>query len=99
LKEEVELQVGVAFDLIAERVRTNYRRVGDRIHESTFEITIRNHKEEDVVVEVLESVGGDWRVLDASHQHEKLSSTQIQFELPVPADGETVLTYTVQVTY
>ena len=98
-KEEVELQVGVAFDLAAERVRINYRRVGDRVHESTFEITIRNHKEADVVVEVLESVGGDWRVLDASHQHEKLSSTQIQFELPVPADGETVLTYTVQVTY
>jgi len=97
--EEVELQVGVAFDLAAERERMNYRRVSDRVHESTFKITIRNHKEEDVVVEVLESVGGDWQVLDANQPYEKLSSTQIRFDLPVPADGEAVLTYKVQVTY
>ncbi len=97
--EEVELQVGAAFDLTAERERTDYRRVGDRVHESTFEITIRNHKDEDVVVEVRETVGGDWRVLSESHPHQKLSSTQIRFDVPVPADGEAVLTYTVQVTY
>jgi len=97
--EEVELQVGVAFDLTAKRVRSDYRRIGDRVHESTFEITLRNHKDEDVVVEVREFVGGDWRVLNESHPHQKLSSTQIRFEVPVPADGQTVLNYTVQVTY
>jgi len=97
--EEVELQIGVVFDLVAERVRTDYRRIGDRGHESTFEITIRNHKDEDVLIEVLERVGGDWRVIDSSHDYTKVSSTEIRFDLPVPADGETVLIYTVRVDF
>ncbi|MFH1841716.1 MAG: DUF4139 domain-containing protein [bacterium] len=97
--EEVELKVGFAFDLAAERIRTNYRRVSERVHESEFALTIRNHKDEDVVVEVVENVGGDWQVLQSSHEYRKLSASQIRFDLTVPADGETVLTYLVQVTY
>jgi hypothetical protein len=97
--EEIELQVGAAFDITAERKRMDYRRVSDRVHESEFQITLRNHKDEDVLVEVTETVGGDWRVIQESHPHEKLSATEIRFDLPVPADGETVLKYRVQVTY
>jgi hypothetical protein len=97
--EEVDLTVGKAFDLVAERVRADYRRVSDRVHRTTWEITLRNHKDEDVVVEVLEQVGGDWEILQSSLPHEKRSAQEIRFEVPVAADGETVLTYTVEVSY
>ncbi|MFO7652879.1 MAG: DUF4139 domain-containing protein [Candidatus Krumholzibacteriia bacterium] len=99
LDETVELHVGSAFDVVAERVQTDYRRVGDRVHRTSWEITLRNHKDEDVTVEVREQVGGDWEVLSASHEHRKTSATELVFKVPVPADGESRLAYTVQVTY
>jgi len=97
--ETVELRVGKAFDLVAERVRQDYHRVSDRVHQTTWKISLRNSKDEDVTVEVRESVGGDWDVLRSSLPHEKVSAQEILFRVPVPADGETELTYTVQVTY
>ena len=97
--EQVELRVGKAFDLVAERVRQDYRRVSDRVHQTTWEITLRNRKEEGVTIEVLERVGGEWQILRSSVPHEKLSAQEIRFAVDVPADGEAVLTYTVQVTY
>ncbi len=97
--EEVELRVGKAFDLVAERVRQDYRRVSDRVHQTTWEITLRNRKEEAVTIELLERVGGDWQILRSSVPHEKLSAQAIRFAVDVPADDEAVLTYTVQVTY
>jgi len=97
--ERVELEVGTAFDLVAERLQTDYSKIGDRVHRMTYEITLRNHKDEDVTVEVLEQVGGDWEIIRSSLPHEKLSAGEIRFEVPVPADGETVLSYVVQVSY
>ncbi len=97
--EEVGLEVGTAFDLVAERVREDYRRVSDRVHQTTWRITLRNRKDVDVTIEVRERVGGDWQILRGSREHEKLSAEEIRFAVPVPADGESVLTYTVQVSY
>jgi hypothetical protein len=97
--EEVELEVGVAFDLTAERVRTDFQRISDRVYESEFRITLRNHKDEDVVVEVRENVGGDWRIVKANFASTKVSANELRFALPVKARSETVLEYRVQVTY
>ncbi len=97
--EEVELEVGAAFDLTAERVRSDFQRISDRVYESEFKITLRNHKDEDVVVEVLENVGGDWRIVKSNFASTQVSANEIRFDLPVKAHGETVLEYRVQVTY
>jgi hypothetical protein len=91
--------VGYAFDLVAERVRTNSEKLADNLYRTTFEITLRNHRKDDVVVEVSEPVGGFWEVVSASHQHRKVNAAELAFDVPVPADGETVLKYTVQVKY
>jgi hypothetical protein len=98
-KETVELTVGNAFDIVAERVRTKSEKLADNLYRSTFEITIRNHRKDDVVVEVLESVGGYWEVVSESLPHRKVSASELAFDVPVPKDGETILVYTVQVKY
>jgi len=97
--EEVELKVGQAFDIVAERVRRDSKRLADNYYRHTFAITLRNHKSEDVVVEVLEPVGGFWEVVEESIEHRKVNATTLAFDVPVAADGETVLTYTVEVKY
>ncbi len=97
--EEVELKVGQAFDIVAERVRRDSRRLADNLYRHTFEITLRNHKDEDVTVEVVEAVGGYWEVVAESLEHRKLNASTLAYDVPVKADGETVLTYTVEVKY
>ena len=98
-KETVELTVGNAFDLVAERVRTKSEKLADNLYRTTFEITIRNHRQNDVEVEVVETVGGFWEVVAESLPHRKVNAGELAFDVPVPADGETILTYTVQVKH
>ncbi len=56
--ERVELLLGNAFDIVAERRQTEFDKISDRILESAYEIVLRNHKEEAVSVELLEPLGG-----------------------------------------
>lgn len=97
--EEIELRVGKAFDIAAERVRKDYKRVSDRVHRTTWHVVLRNHKTEDVVVEVREAVGGDWSIMDSNQEYEKVSAQEILFRVPVPADGKSTVKYTVEVRY
>jgi len=95
----LRLKVGKAFDIVAERKQMDYQNLGSYVTESEWEIKIRNHKEEDIVVTVLEPVHGEWRIMKSSHTYNKESAHGVSFEVPVAKDGEAVLTYRVRVSY
>ena len=95
--ELVKVTMGNAFDVVAERRQTDYRKLSDNLYEDAFEVTLRNHKESAVAVEVREQVGGDWEMLSNSHPFEKLSTFGVSFSVPVAANGEAKLTYRVRV--
>ncbi|MCC6797023.1 MAG: DUF4139 domain-containing protein [Candidatus Hydrogenedentes bacterium] len=97
--EEVKLRLGNAFDVVAERTQTDFRVVTDQVFESAYEIKIRNHKEFDVVVDVVEELDNDWTILTKSHEFVKKDARTAVFSLPVPKDGETVLTYSVRLSH
>ncbi len=97
--EQIDLTVGNAFDIVAERMQKDYRRISDRVHRATHTITLRNHKDEDVTVHVQEMVGGDWEIVAHTHPYAKLGARALEFVVKVPRDGETVVTYTAQITY
>lgn len=96
--ESVRLYIGNAFDLVGERKQTHFRKIGQRALEETFEITLRNHKEEEVEIRVVEHLfrWSNWEILEASHDYEKLDASTIEFRVEVPADGEAEVTYTVR---
>ncbi|MBF0486145.1 MAG: DUF4139 domain-containing protein [Candidatus Omnitrophica bacterium] len=98
--EDVKLKVGEAFDVVAERNQTAFQQMG-RVYESTWEVTIRNHKKEDIVVNVVEPLSGfsDWEVTTSSFPYKKLNASTLEFEVPVAKDAEAVLTYTVRANY
>ena len=61
--ETIRIRMGNAFDIVAERVQTDFEVLsGEKLHRSSYEVSIRNHKEEDVVVSVVERLTGDWKV-------------------------------------
>lgn len=93
--EEVEVVVGKAFDVVAERKTLESRSLGERSREDSYEIRFRNHKTSAVEIDVKESAWGDWRVTKSSHPSTRKDASTIQFKIPVAPDGETVLTFTV----
>ncbi len=97
--ETVTLRMGQAFDVIGERVQMEYQRIATNVHEAQFEITLRNHKETDIVVDVVEPMPGDWEILRESAEHVKKDANTAIFSMPVEADGEAVLIYRVRVRY
>ena len=105
--KDVRVQSGDAFDVTAERIQTDYNqeqlaplRRGlpsrQRITAS-YRVTVTNAKTDGVTVDVRESHFGTWSVTESSVPAEKLSSTETRFRIRVPAGGQTVLTYTLQV--
>ena len=97
--EQVRLYVGDAFDIVGERVQTDFRVEYDEDWmEESFEITLRNHKDEDVEVRVVEHMFRwvEWKILEESHKHDKTDARTIEFGVPVEANGETTVTYTVR---
>jgi hypothetical protein len=102
--ETVRLKLGDAFDVTADRKQTDFRKLGgdgryNYRFESAYEIKLKNAKDEDVTVKVVEPVPGDWRMLEQSHPHTKAAADTALWNIKVPAKGETVLTYRVEVKY
>jgi hypothetical protein len=95
--ELVKVTMGNAFDVVAERRQTDYRKLADNLFEDAFEVTLRNHKDTAITVEVRETVGGDWEMLSNSYPYEKSSAFTVTFSVPVPANGESKLTYRVRI--
>src|SRR5260370_3292918 len=56
--EEVSVHIGNAFDIVAERKQTDYKRIDNHVWEMEFEITLRNHKDSPITVQVNEPIGG-----------------------------------------
>lgn len=97
--ETVRLRMGNAFDVIGERVQMDYEVISGNVHESEFKIILRNHKEQDIVVDIVEPMPSDWRILSSSMEHEKRDAQTAVFSVPVKADGEATVTYRVRVRY
>lgn len=100
--EDVLIEMGNAFDVVGERKQTDFR-VDTRTRNlwETFEIRLRNHKDETADVVVLENLyrAANWRIEDASQAHKKESSNRIRFDVSIPSEEEKVISYTVHYTW
>jgi len=97
--EEVRLKLGKAFDVIGERIQTDFRSLSDSVTETAFEIKLRNHKAEDVEVDIVEAIPGQWEILESSIPHQKKDACTAIFPVSVPKDGEVRVTYRVLVKW
>jgi hypothetical protein len=97
--ENVKLKIGDAFDIVAEEVQTDYKRITDRVYEQAFEIKIKNRKKEDVVVEVEKYAGYFWEIMDTSIKSEKKDAQTLVFKVPVKANDETTLKLRLRYNY
>ena len=97
--ERIRVKMGEAFDVVADRRQMEWREQGRCGSESSFEIELRNHKQEEVEVEVIEPAAGDWEILQSSHPHTRKDAHTFSFTPRVPAGGKTLVTYRVRVRW
>lgn len=97
--EKVRVKLGDAFDVVGSRKQTDWKKIASDTYEAAFEISLRNHKKENVVVKVIEPIPGDWTMLSSSHEHKKTEAFTAEFNIPVEKDKETKLTYRVRMRF
>jgi hypothetical protein len=97
--EQLRIKMGEAFDVVGDRRQMEWRVTGNCESHSTWEIEVRNRKDEPVEVDVLEPVGGDWTVVESSHAWERMDARTFRFRVAVPARETTKITYRVRVKW
>jgi hypothetical protein len=95
--EEVTLELGQAFDLSAKRRVLQRRKLSSRSEEQRVEITLASGKRAgEVQIEVEERMGrGEWEITQSSLAPERKDADTAVFAVPVAAQAETTLSYTV----
>ena len=102
--EDLRLKLGDAFDITADKKQSDFKkRAGyakyNYAFESEYEVELKNAKTETVEVVVREPIPGDWKMIEASHEHTKVAAGTAEWKIKVPAEGKTVLKYRVLVRY
>src|SRR6266567_3236623 len=76
--------------------QTDYKTIDAHTWEMEFEVTLRNHKDAPITVQVNEPIGGDWEMLSSTYKYTKTAAFAAQFMVPVAKDGTSVLKYRIR---
>jgi len=103
-QEWIEILLGAAFDLAAERKQVRVDRIGKQQLRESYEIIIKNQKSQNVAVSVIENLlyrtsNSNWKIIASSHEYSAKDARSIEFKLNIPAKKETKLTYTVEYSW
>jgi hypothetical protein len=102
--ETVRLMLGYAFDITADRKQTDFKKLAgfgeyNYVFESSYRVELKNGKDEEALVRVVEPMPGDWQIISENHTHKKISSSEAEWHITVPAKGSAELLYRVKVRF
>ncbi len=97
--EKIRIKMGEAFDVVGDRKQMSWKPLGSCVSESSWEISLRNHKDSAVDVEVYEPIGGDWEVTQESLPHTKRDAHTFTFKPHIDTRKDVKITYTVRVRW
>lgn len=101
-KERVRLHLGDAFDVTADKVQSDFKKLKGAtptsyVFESEFTIQLKNAKKEPVAVKVQEPIPGTWEIVSESVKHVKEDAHTASWMIAVPPMESATLTYRVRV--
>jgi hypothetical protein len=99
--EEIRLKAGQVFDIVADRAQTDYKEIAPQQAEMEWTVAIRNWKDEDVTVGVVEivSLARSWEVIEASHEFTKVDAETLRFDVAVGSGQEVTVRYRIRAGY
>lgn len=97
--EKIRINTGNAFDIVVEDNTLQSERLSDRLAETTYSVKIKNRKKEDIVVDVIRSMWGDWQILQNNFDYKRENAYQIIFKIPIKSLSESELKFKVRNKY
>lgn len=100
--EKVKIRVGRAFDLVAERTQVDFSLdTARRTMSETIRINLRNRKDVAQTVLVREQLfrWSTSEVVRATPEAKRVDARTLEWEMELPADGSSVIEYTVRYTW
>ena len=96
--EEVKVKMGSAFDVVGERIQSSFVNPDAHSIEEGFTITLKNHKKQAVMVDVVEHLYrySNWKITVKSQDFTQVDARTVDFQVPVPADGKATVAYKVR---
>ena len=100
--ELIQLKLGNAFDLTAEKKQTDFKKLAGAVQhsylfETAYQIILKNAKKEAVTIAIQEPIPGDWTMVSESQAHVKAASHLAEWKISIPAESEATLTYRVRI--
>lgn len=103
MNETVRLRLGDAFDVSADRIQTDFKKLAsgpnETLIESAYRIELRNAKTQPITVKVEEPMPGDWQILQENSPHKKEDARTAVWQVTVPAESKVELTYRVRIRF
>lgn len=96
--ETIQLYVGNAFDLVGERLQTDFQYSGYLQLDESYSIKLRNRKDDQPVeIRVVEHLfrWSEWQILSSTHEYTKTSSSTIEYRVTINPGEEVQIDYTV----
>jgi hypothetical protein len=100
--ERVRVKLGSAFDVVGERKQVDFRTDSKaRWMEEEIEVEVRNHKDEDVEVQVREYLfrWTNWTILSSSQAYTKEDARTVLFPVKVPKNSNRTVRYRVRYSW
>ena len=95
--ETITLRLGTAFDIKGTKTLVSTKEISKTSRTEVYKIEIRNHKDEDIQVEVIEypSSWYNWAISNNSMSYEKVDAGTIKFIPTVKANDSVIIEYTI----
>ena len=94
---DLSVRIGEAFDISVKQTATRETKVSNDRYEITMRYAIRNAKAEAANVIIRQPIWRSWwneEIAIETHPHTKISSDELVWEVATPAEGETILEFT-----
>lgn len=98
---DLSVRIGEAFDVTVAQAAIDETRATPSRYQVTMEYTVRNAKADAATVIIVQPIWRTWwneNVSSETHPHTKSRSDELVWEVPVEAEGETKLVFTVDYT-
>ena len=77
----------------------DWKKLASDTYEASYEISLKNHKKENIKVRIIEPIPGDWTITDSTHPFKKTDASTAEFNVNVLNDSETKVSYRVKMRW
>lgn len=96
VKQFQQIQIGTVSDIEGEHTQIDFKVPSRDVYEETFLINLKNYKDSEAQIEVIETLEGDWEILKNSHPFVKKDGSRIAFDVTLGPGAIKAITYTVK---